>query len=149
MELKLHWRWIYKRSFRLLIEPYWNWNMTKNILIISACLAFNRTILELKQDFHIKTADWYILLLIEPYWNWNCKCRCGNLPLAAFNRTILELKQTNIVNVPVEMNLLIEPYWNWNIFKIYYYENWKILLIEPYWNWNADKGKKKTRGWLF
>ena len=158
LELKL----IKKKNSRhekgLSIVPYWNWNSS----VIDICasvnsfqsyhtgietkhdgylldnfMAFNRTILELKQGtFNLNIGGYQ-----------------------AFNRTILELKHRyNLINIK-GISLSIVPYWNWNsrsrpppdsslLFQSYHTGIETMLLqlepflrrclsIVPYWNWNV------------
>ena len=74
MELKRTYYWIITFEYQLLIEPLWNWNITKNVETEIDISAFNRTIVELKRDFDSVFLPFFILL-IEPLWNWNRRSR--------------------------------------------------------------------------
>ena len=146
-------------TFRLLIEPVWNWNLVEHFLPCtvftfnrtslelkhffqfpsgSRCISFNRTSLELKLKQHFYTSKTGFCLLIEPVWNWNKR------------RVILTREK---------LSLLIEPVWNWNVHALYQTlpkrssfnrtslelkhgcdmpaGGYACLLIEPVWNWNS------------
>ena len=76
----------------LLIKPYWNWNAWNPCFWEGKVYSFNQTILELKSYLTRRSLQ-RLALLIKPYWNWNAKeVSPGISYLVSFNQTILELK---------------------------------------------------------
>ena len=76
LEWKLYTRYVIKRGFLLLIEPFWNGNKEiVSVVLVSKEFSFNRTILEwkLEKEIHRRNVS------------------------ETFNRTILEWKQLHLL----------------------------------------------------
>ena len=117
------WNWNDERDLQLtsanlfLIEPMWNWNLSKVCGIASTISIFNWTNVELK---HISDKFDSRSLNIFNWTNVELKlsnCRHLNRLPQFFNWTNVELKQDLIDAVATIMDdFLIEPMWNWNFF---------------------------------
>ena len=98
----------------VIIEPYWNWNMTIRKNRVQPLKRYNWTLLELKfVTVDVESTELFEVI-IEPYWNWNKGSGDGNLHFHRYNWTLLELKSMARYLIWINYVVIIEPYWNWN-----------------------------------
>ena len=155
LELKLALEYVEQVDWRVIIEPYWNWN-TVVILVISLISRYNWTLLELKCKIERPAPNfligynWTLLelklllfifyyfpvyVIIEPYWNWNNIHSVEAIDEASYNWTLLELKWCPIFRLRTTRGGIIEPYWNWNedvknVIRIKARYNWTLLELK-------------------
>ena len=120
----------------LLISPYWNVNLLKQLGQARRANAFNLSILECKLSCKSTGNGRNItfnLSILE----------CKSIPalyispfICTFNLSILECKYVPSTHFRPGASLLISPYWNVNSFSGIGAMYKRLLLISPYWNVN-------------